>query len=106
MSSALDLLSSIGGSSKEYNGFSKLDTGYHEIELFRLVKNKMYNENNEDHVKNRLKRVLLVELKDEILFLPEYFAVGLNDDDAKVEELNNDGIKKYLYFGGKRPKNK
>lgn len=66
----------------------------------------MYNESNEGHAKNKLKRVLLVELRDEVLFLPEYFAIPFNDDDAKIDELNNDGIKKYLYFGGKRPTNK
>lgn len=106
MSAAFDLLSSFGGPSKPYFGFSKLEHGYYQIELFRFVKNKMYNANNEDHVKDKLKRILLVELKDQILFLPEYFATGLNDDDAKVEELNNDGINKCLYFGGKRPHNK
>lgn len=103
MSSAFNLISSIGGASKPYHGFSKLDLGYYEIERFRFVKNKLYNPNVENP---RLKRVLLVELKEEVLFLPEYFATNFNDDDAKVEELNSDGVKKYLYFGGKRPKNK
>lgn len=103
MSSAFQLISSIGGASKPYHGFANLNVGYYEIEKFRLVKNKLYNPNVENP---RLKRVLLVELKEEVLFLPEYFAVNFNDDDAKVEELNNDGIKKYLYFNGKRPKNK
>lgn len=106
MSSALNLLTSYGGPSKPYIGFSKLQHGYFEIERFRFVKNKMYNENNEDHVQKKLKRILLVELSDQVLFLPEYFAAGLNDDDAKIDELNNDGITKYLYFGGKRAHNK
>lgn len=105
MSSAFSLLSGFN-SSKPYNGFKNLKLGYYKIESFRLVKNKMYNENNEAHAKNKLKRVLLVELKDQVLFLPEYFAVPLNDDDAKVDELNNDGIQKYLFFGGIRPANK
>lgn len=100
MSSAFKILSSIGSTSKPYHGFSKLNHGYYEIEKFRFVKNKLYKPNVENP---RLKRVLLVELKEEVLFLPEYFAANFNDDDAKVEELNTDGIKKYLYFGGKRP---
>lgn len=48
-----------------------------------------------------LKRILLVELKDEVLFLPQYFAEKFDDDDSKVDVLNNDGIKKFMYFGGK-----
>lgn len=102
MSSAFNLISSIGSSSKSYNGFANLLPGYYEIERFRFVKNKLYKPNVE---KPRLKRVLLVELKEEVLFLPEYFAADFNDDDAKVQELNDDGIKKYLYFNGKRPHN-
>lgn len=103
MSSAFNLLSSIGADSKPYYGFSKLDPGYYKIEKFRFVKNKLYVANAE---KPKLKRVMLVELEREVLFLPEYFAVNLNDDDAKIDELNNDGIVKYLYFGGQRSKNK
>lgn len=103
MSSAFGLLSSIGATSKPYYGFRNLDHGYYKIEKFRFVKNKLFNPNEE---KLKLKRILLVELKAEVLFLPEYFAVNLNDDDAKIDELNNDGISKYLYFGGQRPKNK
>lgn len=105
MSSAFSLLSGFN-SSKPYSGFKNLAIGYYEIESFRFVKNKMYNENNEEHVAKKLKRVLLVELKEEVLFLPEYFAVPFNDDDSKIDELNNDGVKKYLYFGGQRPSNK
>lgn len=100
MSSAFDLLTAFNNI-KPYNGFKNLDPGYYEIERFRLVKNKMFK----DDKKCRLKRVLMVELKEEVLFLPEYFAVPFNDDDAKVDELNKDGIKKYLYFNGKRPQN-
>lgn len=98
MSSALNLLTSIGGSgeSKPYLGFPKLDYGNHEIKLFRLVNNKNYNAATE----GSLKRILLVELEDQVLFLPAYFAKSLQDDKA-VAELNSGG-KKYLYFGGKR----
>lgn len=97
--SAFNLLRSCGaGDMKPYIGFSKLKHGHHRIVHFKLVKNKMYNANNT----NALKRVLLVELKDQVLFLPEYFARPFNDDEAKVNELNTDGVPKILYFGGKK----
>lgn len=90
MSSALNLLRSFGTDSKPYIGFTRLPHGYHEIERFRLV----------------LEEVLLVELKDQVLFLPSYFAVSFQGNHERVEELNSDGIKKFLFFGGKRSKNK
>lgn len=43
-----------------------------------------------------------MELADQVLFLPEYFARKFEDDDDKIAELNSNGIKKYMYFGGKR----
>lgn len=103
MSSAFDLLKSIGDG-KPYNGFAKLKIGNYEILNFRLVNNKMYKEKKEGEEKNNiLKRILMVELKDQVLFLPQYFARQFNDDDEKIDELNNDGIKKFLFFGGARP---
>lgn len=98
MSSALKLLQSKVYGAKPYKGFSLVPHGNHEIFNFKLVKNKMYKEG----VKSSLKRVILIELKDEVLFLPEYFAIPFNDDDAKVDELNTDGVKRYLFFGGKK----
>lgn len=98
---ALELLKSIG-SGKPYHGFKELAHGNHKIVLFRFVKNKNY----EPKEPKSLPRLLLVELDDQILFLPEYFAAGLNDNDDKIDELNTDGIVKYLYFGGKRPNGK
>lgn len=97
--SALNLLRSCGYQSKPYIGFAKLSHGNHEIKRFRFVTNKLYNP---ESVKS-LKPILLVELADQVLFLPEYFAVNLNNDDKKVYELNSDGVKKFLYFGGARP---
>lgn len=99
MSSALNLLKSAGKATKPYVGFSKLAHGSHEILCFKLVPNKLYNSQE----KKSLKRAILVELHDQVLFLPEYFAIALNDDPKKIEELNTDGVKKYLYFGGSRP---
>lgn len=86
MSSALELLKSAKSNAKPYYGFDKLANGSHEIINFRLTKTK-YGE------------TILVELNDEVLFLPQYFKAAL--DSEKIEELNNDGIKKFLHFGGK-----
>lgn len=97
MSSALNLLKSVG--KKPYKGFSQLAVGNHHIHLFRLVPNRMYNSKD----KTSLKKVLLVELESEVLFLPEYFTAAIGEDERKVEELNSDGVRKYLYFGGARP---
>lgn len=96
----MDLLLSAKPKSEErkpYYGFKQLREGHYEVVKFRLVKNKMYKANAE---KPMLKRILLVELKDQVLFLPQYFAEKFNDDDSKVDELNNDGVKKFMYFGG------
>lgn len=69
--SAFDLLS---GASvrKPYLGFSNLRIGHYEVVKFKLVKNKLYNPNAE---KPLSKLVLMVELKDQVLFLPQYFAM-------------------------------
>lgn len=85
---------------KPYKGFGTLPHGNHEVISFRFVRNKYYDPKKENP---GLKRSLLVELSDQVLFLPEYFAQKFNDDDKQIEELNNDGVKKYLYFGGSRP---
>lgn len=111
MSSALDLLTGIKyvekpqseasktfKPSKPYFGFSKLQIGNHEIFSFRFVKNKLYNKYPENPGSERS---LMVELKDQVLFLPEY--IGSQFDEAKIVELNNDGVKKYMFFGGSRP---
>lgn len=110
MSSALNLLRSYGQTEpkptnnkpdlKPYIGFSKLKQGHYKIEKFRLVANKCYNEK----VEKSMKRVLLIELKDQVLFLPGYFAEKFQgeNDDQKVNLLNEDGVKKYIFFGGKR----
>lgn len=82
---------------KPYYGFTHLETGYHKIFEFRLIKNG-YAEKGDKNQKS-----LLVELKDEILFLPKHFSTNMNNED--IEELNTDGEEKFLFFGGKR-KNK
>lgn len=82
---------------KPYNGFAKLSIGFHQIENFRIVKNK-FGKKVDDSNKS-----ILVELKDEVLFLPQYFRQNFSDDD--IRELNSEIEKEeniYLYFGGKQ----
>lgn len=95
--SAFSLLHQVGNS-KPYLGFKKLNAGNHEIVKFRVVANKQYREGAPESYR----KSLLVELEDQVLFLPHYFFEQLQFDEKKVEELNNDGIKKYLFFGGER----
>lgn len=97
--SAIAKLRSIGGSSKSYNGFTRLSIGYHKIESFRLVKNKHAKKNSDDNQKS-----ILVELEKEVLFLPQYFMNVLDQDD--LSNLNSADEINYLYFGGKRENNK
>lgn len=78
---------------KPYYGFSKLAMGYHEIFSFHLVKNKFAK-------KDDCKKSILIELKDQIIFLPKYFSEDMKRND--IINLNSDGETKYLYFGGKR----
>lgn len=100
--SAFDLL--VGTTEgKPYFGFTKLIPGYYEIVNFRLVKNKMYKADSE---KPMLKRTLLIELIDQVLFMPEYITRKFEDDESKVQELNTDGMRKFLHFGGKRESNR
>lgn len=80
-------------------GFSQLANGYYKVVSFRLVKNKHYKADSENP---GLKDSLLVELKDQVLFLLEYWLRRIGEDETKVNELNSDGVYKYLYFGGKR----
>lgn len=91
MASALGLIKNAKANQKPYYGFDKLARGYYAIVNFRLTKTK-YGE------------AILIELKDEVLFMPHYFRDVLDSD--KIEELNNDGVKKFLYFGGRNPTRK
>lgn len=86
---------------KPYRGFGKLSNGYHEIKDFRIVKNK-FAKKNDTNTKS-----ILIELSDEVLFLPHHFAKLLNED--AVQQLNstiNKGEPVYIYFGGKAQKSK
>lgn len=94
MSNAISKIQMVG-TNKPYHGFSKLSKGYHEITRFRLVKSK-YSKNSESDES----RSILVELRREILFLPQYFMEDLTESD--IIELNSADEVQYLYFGGQR----
>lgn len=87
---------------KPYLGFAKLAIGNHKIEGFKIVKNKYADKNEPDN-----KTSIMVELYEEILYLPPYFRTKLSD--ADVDDLNkciseNENV--YLYFGGKQKDSK
>lgn len=80
---------------KPYFGFTKLSIGFHQIINFRTVKNKFGKKGTSSA------NSILIELDDQVLYLPQYFNTKVNDDE--ITELNA-GIDKneavYLYFGG------
>lgn len=81
---------------KPYLGFAKLKNGFHEIVCFRITKNKFGKKTDGSN------KSILVELLQEVLFLPQYFWSKLTEADINV--LNScieNGSKVYLYFGGK-----
>lgn len=66
---------------KPYYGFSNLAPGHYEVECFRFVKNRFYKPDVENP---DVPRSLMVELKDQVLFLPSRFAKRLDNDDGKL----------------------
>lgn len=44
---------------------------------------------------------VMVELENEVLFLPQYLARKFNTDTNTVREINESGITFYLYFKGR-----
>lgn len=80
--------------SKPYLGFAKLSIGYHQIQCFRSVKNKFGKKADGN------KRSILIELDDQVLFLPQHFSQKITEND--IVELNDgiDSAPLYLYFGG------
>lgn len=82
---------------KPYHGFNKLPIGYHEICCFRAVKNK-FGKKGEGSSKT-----ILVELDDQVVFLPQYFWQKINEKDiSDLNELIVTGEHIYLFFGGKQ----
>lgn len=88
--------------SKPYFGFSKMEIGNYEIVKFKLVNNRFKKADEP----NSPDRILMAELISEVVFLPAYMAVNFEDDDARVDAVNNDGKKRYLCFAGRREKDK
>lgn len=86
------------GPEKPYYGFKNLQPGNYEILSFRFVHNQYHDASNE----RSPRRIVLIELEEQVLFLPPYMALKLRDDDDILEGYNNDGIKRYLCFGGRR----
>lgn len=84
---------------KPYLGFKRLQIGDYEIFEFRFVKNR-YALTQPDAPP----RTVLVELADQVLFLPDYLSHRLKDNDAIIDRLNSDDVKRFLCFGGKNSK--
>lgn len=83
---------------KPYLGFARLANGFHKIFSFSLTKNKFGKKSEKS---------ILVELDDQVLFLPQHFNSKIDGEDIK--ELNGDIGKKeniYLYFGGQDERTK
>lgn len=83
---------------KPYYGFTNLEIGNYEIFDFKFVKNRFAV--NDPNVPPR---IVLVELADQVLFLPTYITIKFDDDDTLLEAINNDGIRRFLCFKGKGP---
>lgn len=86
--------------SKPYFGFAKLEPGNYEILKFRMKYNKFHKPQDPES----MEKILVAELDDQILYLPEIFARKFKNDQSLVDAVNNDGIKRYLCFRGKTGK--
>lgn len=76
---------------KPYHGLPKLKRGYHEIYSFR-------------ESTGRYGRGVIAELKDEIIFLPQYMVEKLDEED--IRGLNDSPEKLFLFFNGRHPTKK
>lgn len=85
------LNTSASDTGKPYFGLPKLTLGYHEVISFR-----------ETH--GKYGKSVVVELKDQVIFLPQYLVQQLNSKD--IEDLNNSEETVFLYFGGKHEEKK
>lgn len=79
---------------KPYHGFSELSIGFHPIEQFRAVKNKFAKDDEKES------KSILVELADQVVFLPKHIGDKLTETD--LDELNSFKEAVFLHFGGKR----
>lgn len=71
---------------KPYHGLPTLKQGYHEVFSFR--------ESN-----GRYGRSVIAELKNEIIYLPQYMVEKIDQDD--IRELNDSSEKLFIFFGGR-----
>lgn len=71
---------------KPYHGLPNLTPGYHEVYAFR-------------ESTGRYGRGIIVELKNEIIFLPQFMVEKLDQED--VRELNDSNERLFLFFGGR-----
>lgn len=93
----MQALKKLSNENKPYKGFSKLEVAYHEIVNFRTVKNKFAK------TKSDPSKTILVELEKEVVFLPSYFWQKINEKDmADLNAMIEQGIKVYLYSGGRQ----
>lgn len=88
--------------SKPYHGFKELARGMHKIIRFKLVKNKFAKSEAEAGGSANPPASVIVELKNEVLFLPQHLARKFNNDPNIISQINESGITFYLYFAGKR----
>lgn len=98
----MDLLrKKVYNDSKPYHGFKNLLIGNYKIVRFRMVMNRYYRPGSENP---GLKKTLLVELEDQILFLPEYITAKFSGNKEEILQLNEDNKDKKLFlcFNGKR----
>lgn len=76
---------------KPYHGLPKLELGYHQVYAFR-------------ESTGRYGRGIIAELKDEIIFLPQFMVERLDEEDIRA--LNDSDEKLFLFFGGRHPTKK
>lgn len=96
--SEMNVLKKLDGlnQNKPYHGFANLSVGYHGVVRFRIVKNKYGN------VGEGSGKSILVELDNQVLFLPQYFWQTISESDiSDLNSLINGGENVYLFFGGK-----
>lgn len=84
-------------SCKPYIGFDKLNIGYYKIEKFRLVNNQYFDCRKPD---SGPEKTLLVELEDQVLFMPSAISKLFAGKEEKIDELNKSDRQLFLFYGG------
>lgn len=102
MSSLKDFFRPEFDSSKPYRGFTELPHGKYRIVRFKLVKNKFAKGDKGSEDSPRSSTAVMVELEDQVLFLPQHLARRFQENPGSMREINTSDITFYLYFGGMR----